>query len=351
MPSSYFAPAFIVQVNGAGLAADVSKNITDLSVDTGLDTFDHFSLTLVNAYPAMRWTHTRDADLFQEGSAVTIKLGYVDNLQPMFDGEITTISPTFPASGTPTVRIEGYARSHRLQGSTKTRTFQNVTDKQIVAMIADHEGLTPDAQETQPQRPYVIQYNQTDWAFVLGLAVRNRFEVRVEGKKLIFQPAGDNQSPTYTLAWGQTLRSFDPTMDTLRQVSQVTVRGYDLNKKVIEGRAGIGDEDASMGGKQTGPQTAAQAFKKRNEEVCVSTPVASQEEANQLARAIYNARALEFVTGKGSSIGLPDLRAGRAINLEGLGTRFSGDYYITQATHTINASGYLTNFDVRRNSA
>jgi len=49
-------------------------------------------------------------------------------------------------------------------------------------------------------------------------------------------------------------------------------------------------------------------------------------------RAIYNSRALEFVTGSGSSIGLPDLRAGRVIELQGLGLRFSGLYYITQAT-------------------
>jgi phage protein D len=351
MSPKYFAPAFKVEINGAGLAADVSKNITDISVVREPDTLDHFSLTIANPYPKMRWTHTSDADLFKEGNAIKIEMGYVDDLQPMFDGEITSISPSFPESGTPTVRIEGYTRLHWLQGSPKTRTFQDVTDKQIAEKIAQDLGLTPDAEDTKTRHPYVIQYNQTDLAFLIERARRIRFEVLVQEKTLIFRKAQDNQSKTYTLEWGKTLKSFNPTMNTLRQVNEVIVRGYDLmTRQEIVGRAGAGDEDTKMGGRQTGAQVAAQAFGRRIEEVRVETPIASQQEADQLARAIYNDRALQFVTGNGSSIGLPDLRAGRVIELQGLGPRFSGLYYITQSTHTISSGGHQTNFSVRRNA-
>src|SRR4030095_16715364 len=146
MAARFFAPAFKVSVNGAGLAADVSLNITEISVTHEPDTLDHFSLTLANPYPEMRWTHKDDAKLFQEGNAVEIELGYVDDRQPKFSGEITSISPSFPESGVPTLRVEGYTRLHWLQGSPKTRTFQDVTDRQIVEKIAGEVGLTPKAQ-------------------------------------------------------------------------------------------------------------------------------------------------------------------------------------------------------------
>ena len=64
MPAKSFAPAFRVSVNGAALAADVSKNVEQVSVVNELDSADQFSLTLANPYPSMRWTHTSDADLF-----------------------------------------------------------------------------------------------------------------------------------------------------------------------------------------------------------------------------------------------------------------------------------------------
>jgi uncharacterized protein len=363
MLQRFFAPAFKVQMNGAALAADVSKNITDVSVTHDLGTTDHFALTIANPYPAMRWTHTGDADLFKEGSAVKVEMGYVDDLHLMLDGEITSISPAFPASGTPTVRIEGHSRLHRLQGTRWTRTFQDVTDKQIVETIARDLNLTPQVEETKTKHPYVVQFNQTDLDFLKERGQYIHFEVLVEGTTLIFRKAKEDQNKTYALVWGNPSQSFDPsrtalplisfnpTLNTLHQVTGVRVRGYDLiNKKGITGHAGAGDEATTMGGSHTGAQIAAQAFGGTRTEDRVTMPIASQEEADQRAQAIYNERALQLVTGSGSTIGLPYLRAGRVVELAGLGPRFSGLYYVTKATHSLSSGGYLTTFSVKRNA-
>ena len=351
MASNNFAPAFSVQINGAKLRADISMNVTDLSVVNALDTPDTLALTLANPYPKMRWTHTRDADLFKEGSAITVELGYVGNLQPMFDGEITSLSASFPESGTPTLRVQAKTRLHRLQRSAKPRTFQNATDKEMVEAVAQTVGLTPQAEDTRTKHAYVVKRHETDWAFLTERARRIRFEVLVDGKTLIFRKPKESQGQGYVLEWGRTLKSFQPTINAQRQVNQVIVRGYDpKNKKEIIGKAGAGDEEATMGGAQTGAQVADQAFGVPKELVRVDSPIASQEEADQRARAIYNEHAQGFVTGSGASIGLPDIRAGRLIELAGLGPRFSGLYYVTQATHAIGGAGYQTTFEVRRSA-
>src|SRR5262249_1321723 len=54
------------------------------------------------------------------------------------------------------------------------------------------------------------------------------------------------------------------------------------------------------------------------------------------------------VTGSGSVVGDPALIAGRVVQLEGLGREFGGRYRITSATHTIDSSGYRTNFEGRK---
>jgi phage protein D len=137
-------------------------------------------------------------------------------------------------------------------------------------------------------------------------------------------------------------------MNPLRQVGAVIVRGYDpKNKQEIVGRAGPGAE-RQMGGTIAGAEAAAQAFGPK-EEVHVQSPIASQEEADQLAQALYMRRSIEFVVGSGSTIGIPELRVGRVIDLRGLG-RFSGPYYVTQATHSISGGGYQTSFRVGRNA-
>jgi hypothetical protein len=54
------------------------------------------------------------------------------------------------------------------------------------------------------------------------------------------------------------------------------------------------------------------------------------------------------LTGGGSAVGDPRIRAGAVVRLEGLGPDFSGDYRVTSATHTIDGSGYKTSFEVRK---
>ncbi|MEZ4625413.1 MAG: hypothetical protein R2843_11630 [Thermomicrobiales bacterium] len=46
------------------------------------------------------------------------------------------------------------------------------------------------------------------------------------------------------------------------------------------------------------------------------------------------------LTGSGSAVGNLEIKAGRVIELLGLGDQFSGLYRITSATHTIDAGGF-----------
>lgn len=360
--ANYFDPAFNVQINGTSLKADVSKNIQQVSIVSQPDTMDSFSLTLANEYPVLRWTHTGDADLFQQGSAVKVYMGYVDDLQEMIDGQITKISPSFPDSGMPTLTVEGNTRMHWLHASKTTRTFQKMTDTQIVQQIAQEAGLDTQADDTKVQYDYVMQANQTDLEFIRDRAKRIHFEVLVKGMTLIFRKANEIGTKIYTLVWGHTqaafsagsnilpLKNFSTSMNTLQPPTEVEVRGYDIkNKKEFVGKAATGEEDTRMSGNMTGSEARAGAFHKPRKFVRVNVPVASQAEADQQAKAILNNLAMEFLTGSGSTIGVPDLRSGSVVELEGLG-RFSGQYYIDTATHRIGASGYQTDFTVKRNA-
>ena len=59
-------------------------------------------------------------------------------------------------------------------------------------------------------------------------------------------------------------------------------------------------------------------------------------------------RLNERLTGSGSTIGNPLIRAGSVLRLTGLGVRFGGLYRVKSATHTIDAGGYRTRFEVRK---
>lgn len=361
MAPTHYAPDFLVKVDNQKLASDIAKYIVDLSVTLAPNAMDQFSLTLANPFPELPWTHQKDAELFQEGKSVTISMGYVDDLQPMFTGTITSANPSFPESGGATLRLTGYSHMQRLKGPTLTVTYNKVTDKEIAQEIAKRANLTLDADDTEPTHPYVIQQNQTDFDFLLERARRLDFRAQVVDDKLLFKRATDTGGPSYTLIWGRPsqpvdasarampLRQFSPTLNLNGQVTRVIVSGqHPTNRERFEGEATLGAE-TRRDGARCGPEVAKAALGERIERIS-NAPVSSQKEAEMLARAVYNERANGFVTGSGATIGLPDLRVGKLILLDGLGDNFSGQYYVDQVTHAINSSGYQTSFMLKRNA-
>jgi hypothetical protein len=54
------------------------------------------------------------------------------------------------------------------------------------------------------------------------------------------------------------------------------------------------------------------------------------------------------VTASGTSIGIPELRAGTLIEIQALGERFSGNYLVIATNHTIGDSGYTASFESRK---
>lgn len=360
--TNYFAPAFRIFVNGSRLEADVSYEIEQVQVVSKPDTMDTFSFTIANPTPKMRWTHTSDANLFREGHTVKIAMGYVDDLQDMIEGEITQISPSFPAGDTPSVTVEGNTVLHRLLGANNTRTFQNASDKDMAEKIGQTLNLQVDADDPGIQYDYVMQASQTDLEFLQQRAKRIHFQILAQGKKLVFKKSGESTTKVYTLVWAQAQRAaaapntlplttFSLKMSASTPPTKVQSRSWDPNtKQAFVSTAGSSDQTSKMGGTQAGGDVPSDAFSGDRTLVHPTTFFASQGECDAHAKAIYNNQAMGLVTGTAETIGVPDLRAGSVIQMLGVGPRFEGYYMVDEATHEIGGDGYKTSLTVKRNA-
>ncbi len=346
--TAYYAPGFRVEINGAELAADISKDIMDVTVTHSLDAADMCTLKVNNQ--GLKWI---DSTLFAEGGEVKVYMGYHPGQFPlMISGEITALEPVFPEGGVPTLTVQVLSRFHRLTRETHARSFSGKTDSQIAEWIAEEMNLQADVEDSQVTHAYVFQNNQTNLDFLEERARRIGYEVRVDDRTLMFRRARTAASKVYVLEWGKTLKSFQPRLSTVHQVSRVVVKGWNPEtREEIEGIAERGDEETTMSGARSGSQISEEAFGITAEKEIVNRAIRSVEEANRIALAHFNRLALSFITGTAACIGVPEIRAGEVIELKGLGERFSGLYYITSSTHSINDSGYLVTFQVRRNAA
>ena len=77
-------------------------------------------------------------------------------------------------------------------------------------------------------------------------------------------------------------------------------------------------------------------------------PLHVNGQAKQLAREIMRNIMQKMLTATINAPGLPDIRAGRLVQITDVGSRFEGPYLVTSSTHTIDDSGYKTSFTARR---
>lgn len=343
-------PEFRLRINGAVLPPMAQADMISVSVldDVGATGMFSFSLHCWDgAEMRVKWI---DDDLFKEGNSVDIEMGYRDNLERLFQGEITGLEPEFPNEQAPTLTVRGYDRRHRLMGRRKTRTFLRMKDSDIANQIAGDWSLRPEVEDTRVVLDYVLQHNQTDFAFLHERAQRIGYEMVVTDRTLRFRPRQNRGSAVLTLNREVELLDFSVRLSTIGQVEEVFVQGWNpKNKEEFVARSGTGDE-RPMAGSASGPMTTQRAFGGTGG-TAVNAPVQSQSEADQMANSWFGEMALHYVIGHGVCIGRPDLRAGLLVEIEGLGRRFSGLYYVTSTEHRYRTNtGYRTAFTVRRNA-
>jgi phage protein D len=374
LPDSYYAPDFVVEVEGTALDPRSKGDVLELVVRLDLAELTSVDLKLNNYDDTtfdLKWS---ESDLFRIGSRIHVQLGYAERMLSMMRGYITTLSPDFPSDGSPVLGVRALDGLVKLKGSKPPEqevVYRRKRDFQIAEAIGKRHGLQVEGNEgskTGPIREKVVQRNTDDAVFLkerAGLIDCNVY-VATDPKtgkdvlRFVSPTDGRGSEPirTYVLAWGSLRNSdvvpnlieFKPTIAAGDQVQSVEVRGWDPEtKQAIVQKASRTDTPGVKGRRgSTGPDAAeAIAGGEGRREVVVDRPVESEEEALELARALLADRSYMFLTAHGKLIGLPDLRPGDNVEINGVGERFGGAYHVTKVTHTLNDKGYFTEFDAR----
>lgn len=355
--NNFYAPAAQVLVAKQDLVRKLNLELTSVQVDQTLGGADRFSFVINNGFnvaqrefiPAGNKTLPK---FFEFGSPVRIFMGYRDRLELMLTGSVTEVHTSFPSSGLPQVTISGYDHSYCMTKGTGSKNWEKLTDSDVVRQIAKDYNLKAKddtVDDTKVVLPKIERSGESGAAFVARLAERNGFEFFVtEEKELVFRKPANDKTEVIELEWGRGLLSFSPELSLSEQVAQVEVHGWNIQtKQPIVGKAKRGDEPGRNPTKLSGAEYLQKFCDKEQSTLRIREPVFSQQEADQRARAILKRRAEGFVGGSGESIGIPEIRPNVNIRLGGLGEFFSAAFYIKQATHTVDSSGYRTSFSVK----
>ena len=350
MANEHHVSHFAMHIDGAEASKEVMDQLLDCVIENSLHLPDVCTIRIHHGEAGKQGMYQFiDSPMFAVGKSMKITGGEgPSGNSTLFEGEITGVELDLAAHGVPTIVVRCFDKSHRLHRGRYSRSFQQMTDSDIVKKVGGEAGFTVEADSTSEVHDWVMQNNQTNWEFLQERAARNGFRLFVrDGNKLCFKKVQDEGRAKHTVEWGKELRSFRPRVSATPQVKEVEVRGWDPKKKqVIVGKAQTAQGVPKVQQDKQGGAVASRAFGDAKV-VVVDRPVHSEGEAKAIAQSLCDEIGGSFLEAEGLCYGVPQMRAEDMIKLDNVGQRFSGEYLITSCQHTYTpAEGYATTFTI-----
>jgi hypothetical protein len=408
MANLRFAPDFRIEINGKPVPALLRASASSVSLQTGFEGSDRVELALVNE--GLRWLDHELLAL--DNSIALYMGYAPDPLEKMFAGEIVGQSPTFPSGGSPMLTISAQDRRQHLQDRKPVRWFAvpvpymgntPIPDPAVAGLVAAEHRLIPIfdpigaalsvliggaevafAQNDQQAMQRIIrkQMSESNLDFLKRICQENGWELFIDhtgpqgGWQLRFFSLAEHLDPEVTLKYGQSLIDFTPRITKVGQIASVSVKiwvssikteftitaSWDWDRNSLDvnvsagysmsgSGSGMSGFEASSTSKPYGCETqegnGGASSTSQTQVMLVDEPVGPESAPRVLLGKLLS-RLNQRLTGSGSTIGDPRIRAGTVLRLEGLGQQFGGLYRVNSATHTIDSGGYRTNFDVRK---
>ena len=340
---NFTAPSFAVELDGQLLSSN-NVHIPSLEVEQNADGTAggcSFVVEGLYDYATSQWRN-QILDLVRPGARLSVKGGYQEK-KLLFYGYVDDYTMEFSSENPPRISVTGldglgFLMSHRepfYGGANKAKAVvEGIFHKSLAAGFAKSMTVAVLEDFTVP----LVKEQVDDWKFLTVLAERFGVTLAALAGELIFDDLEGYDKPVLKLTLGKGLESFQKRVSLAHQVGQVEIWGRDVNQLPIKGVA----NDVSAGGGRWAAEWVSDLRSAVLREY--SEFARTQTECERLAQNRLDGIAMEFVSGSGQCIGLPELCAGRYLEVDGGDDQANGTYFLTQVRHLFSLEGYRTTF-------
>ncbi|PHN06364.1 type VI secretion system tip protein VgrG [Flavilitoribacter nigricans] len=323
----------------AGSEIDAAYQVASVSVTSVLNRIASAKVVLIDGDPAEETFSASNGNDFVPGKEIEIKAGYHGDNTSLFKGIIIKHSIKIKGNGNSVLILDCRHAAIKMTLGRNSRYFYEKSDSEVMEEILGDAGVPAQVTSTSETHKALIQYDSTDWDFVLARAEANGLICRTSGSDLLIEAPDTAQEPVLSLIYGATIRELDAEIDARHQLGTVTAYSWDFaNQEKIE--AVGSDPGITLPGNLSVSdlsQVAAPDNWALRHGGSLNTP-----EIQAWADAQVLRRQLAKVQGRARFQGFAAMEPGMTVDLQGLGDRFNGKAYVGGVFHHISRGDWWT---------
>ncbi len=331
-------PSFTVLVGGKEI--DSSYAVQRITVGKAVNKISFARLFIYDGSPAEQTFPISDKDDFAVGSAIEIKAGYNLKTTSIFKGIITRHEIRIQEDAPALLVIECRDKAIKMTVGKKTATFSKKKDSEILAaLIGNYAGLTASTDSTTFQHPKLVQYQATDWDFLVMRAELNGLCVTTDASTVSVKKPDMSKAPALTLTYGESIISLQAYVDVTSQLSTAQVVATKIGETSLTTGSGTAP-NPTIGGTITYAQlngvTGTKPYVQQTAAPLPQTPLETWATA-QLLKSNYSK-----IKGKVTFFGNASVNPANVIALANVGKKFSGNLLVGAVIHEIKVGSWQT---------
>ena len=293
-------------------------------------------IVLIDGEPSERDFKLSNEDFLIPGKKIEITAGYHSDEETIFKGIIIKHSIKIRDNSSFLI-IECKDEAVKLTIGRKSNYYYDAKDSDIFEKIISTYGLENQIENTNYSHKELVQYNTTDWDFMISRAQANGKLCFVENGKISIIKPNLGASSIETVSFGATMLDFDAEIDARNQVAKVSSYSWDYtNQEVVEIEAQ--DPNVSLNGNLSSADLS-KTIELENYELRHGGNI-SDVELQDWADAKLLFQHLSRVRGRVKFQGIPSVKPNTILTLEVVGNRFNGKAYVTGVSHQISEGNW-----------
>ncbi len=289
------------------------------------------------------FTASEGSDLIP-GKKIEIALGYDSNNQTVFEGVIIKHGLKVGADGNSLLILDCKDTAVGLTISRHNRYFKNVKDSEaITTILKDYSNISLKVETTRVQHAEIVQYYSTDWDFILSRAEMNGQIVLVEDGIVNVKAPATSASPLITLTYGTNILEFETEMDARNQYMAVNAQSWNYaDQRLLEanGKEPSINKQGNLSSKKLSQAIGVKEMQLRH------GGLLNTQELQEWADAQMLKSRLSKIRGRIKTRGYQNAKPDTVIKLEGMGSRFNGEAYVSGVRHEMNGGIWRTHLQI-----
>lgn len=241
----------------------------------------------------------------------------------------------------------------------RSRVFEKMKYSDVATTVSAEIGLAIETQDSKIMYDSIPQSNEDNITFLKRLGKEIGFQCFIAGEKLHFHPTDYSTKAqrklVYYIDGAGEVTDFYPRLKTQKVTSKVnTAATSPLDKSKQSGSSN--EADSTKLGKYsyiingiTGKETRVTTpLKSGSNDKLSQSNIDAETEASGNTQMVESEK--KWIEADIACIGIPEITSGGLIEIQGVGKKWSGNWYMKTITHTIDSSGYITKIDSTRNA-